>query len=81
MKTEHKLLISVGVLPSMRDMLEDAIDDGMLRFEAKKKATNLINAIDSFTDLIFKGMELDASNEQVEIQNWFLSEVKELINR
>lgn len=79
MTTEQKLLFSVGILPALRDFLEDSIEDKALRFEAKQRATKVINAIDSFTDFIFKGMDIEAGEQQVIIQNWFLNECNNLI--
>ena len=69
---EQKLLLTVGVAPSLADFLNDAIDEGALRYEAKKRAKVLINAIDGFVDYMLKDLDPQSADQQHYIETEFL---------
>lgn len=78
MKNETKMIANTICLPVLRDLLEDCVDNGTLRFEAKKRANEVIRSIDNFSKFLMQGIESKTANQAVELEIWFRNELKKL---
>jgi hypothetical protein len=65
MTPKAKILASTSMLPVLADFLEDCIEDGLIRFKAKKEATKVISHIREMDKLFMD----TASKESVQQQN------------
>lgn len=76
--TPHaKLLISTCLLPSLADMLEDSIDSGLIRFQAKHEATKVIKHIRALDEFLMNQASIDDVDQQVLIQRVFRQFINE----
>ena len=78
MKKETKLLAATFCLPVLRDFLEDLTEDKTLRFEAKKKANDVINSIDRFSKYLMQGAEREAAEQEIDLELWFRNSLASL---
>ena len=78
MNTEQNLLVTISVLPNLMLRLEDLIEEGALRYKPKQDAQILFRPIESFTNNIFKGMDIESLKQLEEISKLFddFSELK-----
>ena len=68
---QQNLLITVSVLPNLLIRLEDLVEIGAFRHEAKQNANRLIKAIEHFTNPILKGMEYEELDQLEQISKAF----------
>jgi hypothetical protein len=71
MKEETKLLAVVGVLPVIADFLEDLVDSGRFKRDAKVHVSNLIAHIRRLDNKIMTGADLDVVEQQIDVQRAF----------
>jgi len=78
LKSETKLLSNTICLPVLRDFLEDCVEDGTLRYEAKKHANDVIRSIDRFSKFLMQGVESETAGQAIDLELWFRNELKKL---
>jgi hypothetical protein len=71
MKEETKLLAVVGVLPVIADFLEDLVDSGRFKRDAKVHVSNLIAHIRRLDTKIMTGADSDVVEQQIDVQRAF----------
>lgn len=71
MKNEQELTVLISILPNIMQRIDDLVEDGALRYEAKQKANRMIKGIEHFTDYVLKGMEIDALKDLEQISGSF----------
>jgi hypothetical protein len=77
MTNEHKLITSISVLPVLADFLEDLNDDKVFKTEVKMLAQNLIAQIRKFDERVMKNADIQATEEQINIQRQFRQWINE----
>ena len=77
MTPEAKLLISTCLLPSLADMLEDSIESGLIRFQAKHEATKVIKHIRALDEFLMNNSSEEDGEQQVLIQRVFRQFINE----
>jgi hypothetical protein len=71
MKEETKLLAVVGVLPVIADFLEDLVETGRFKRDAKVHVGNLIAHIRRLDTKIMTGADSDVVEQQIDVQRAF----------
>jgi hypothetical protein len=71
MKEETKLLAVVGVLPVIADFLEDLVETGRFKRDAKVHVGNLIAHIRRLDTKIMTGADVDVVEQQIDVQRAF----------
>lgn len=71
MTPKAKLLISTCLLPSLADMLEDSIESGLIRFQAKHEATKVIKHIRSLDEFLMNEASIEDVDQEILIQRVF----------
>ena len=71
MKEETKLLAVVGVLPVIADLIEDLVDTGRFKRDAKVHVNNLVAHIRRLDTKIMSGADVDVVEQQIDVQRAF----------
>jgi len=74
MKAEHKLLLAVSLLPVLADFLEDVPMEHL----PKKRRNRIVQEIRNYDKSIMFGSNLDAMEQQLDIQQAFRQWIKHL---
>jgi len=77
---EVKMLAIVGVLPLLRDFLEDLQEMKMFRQQLKKAVNDTIKETDAMLFMVSQGIEGDAAQQQNDIEMWFRQQLIENFN-
>lgn len=74
-------LLTINSIPAViGDFIEDCIEDGLIRFEAKKHFNDLLKQIRKTDTFMTKGIDLKTADEQAMIQQWFRQQIKQQID-
>ena len=76
MTSETKLLAVTVCLPVLHDLLIDGKKDGSIRYEASRRATAVIDAIDNFSSYMMKGIDKETANDAVDMELWFRQQLQ-----
>ena len=84
MTPNAKLLAGQALCPIIADLIEDAVEAGIVRFKSKQEANRLVDAIRRFDAYFMDNAPAEAVEQQIDIQialrNWIETNFTETDN-